>query len=68
MDKFRLSLMIFYLKELSLADEKEEFKKFYSSEVENYLHQALSFSDSNKSDILQIFEYKNSLSSDLKIA
>ena len=68
MDKFRLSLMMFYLKELSLADEKEEFMKFYTPEVQRDLHKALSFSDSNKEDILQILEYGNNLSSSLKVA
>ena len=68
MDKYRQSLMIFYLKELSLADEKEEFKRFYTPEIQNYLHSALAFSDSNKEDILQILEYGNNLSNDLKVA
>ena len=68
MDKFRQSLIVFYLKELSLADEKEEFLKYYTPEIQNYLQSALSFSDSNKEDILQILDYGNNLSNDLKIA
>ncbi len=68
MDKFRQSLLVFYLKELSLADEKEEFLKFYTPDIQKYLHSALSFSDSNKEDILQILEYGNNLNSELKIA
>ena len=68
MDNFRQSLIVFYLKELSLADEKEEFLKYYTPEIQNYLQSALSFSDSNKEDILQILDYGNNLSNDLKIA
>ncbi len=68
MDNFRQSLLVFYLKELSLADEKEEFLKFYTPEIENYLQRSLSSSDSNKEDILQILSYGNSLNDSLKVA
>ncbi len=68
LDNFRQSLLVFYLKELSLADEKEEFLKFYTPEIENYLQRSLSSSDSNKEDILQILSYGNSLNDSLKVA
>ena len=68
MDNFRQSLLVFYLKELSLADEKEEFLKFYTPEIENYLQRSLSSSGSNKEDILQILSYGNSLNDSLKVA
>lgn len=68
MDNLRQSLLVFYLKELSLADEKEEFLKFYTPEIENYLQRSLSSSDSNKEDILQILSYGNSLNDSLKVA
>ena len=68
LDNFRQSLLVFYLKELSLADEKEEFLKFYTPEIENYLQRSLSSSDSNKEDILQILYNINSLNDSLKVA
>ncbi len=68
MDSYRQSLMIFYLKELSLADEREEFMKFYTPQVEGMLHSLLSFPDANKEDIIQIIEYGNSLHTSMKVA
>ncbi len=68
MDSYRQSLMIFYLKELSLADEREEFMKFYTPQVEGMLQSLLSFPDANKEDIIQIIEYGNSLHTSMKVA
>ena len=68
LDSFRQSLMIFYLKELSLADEKEEFMKLYNSQIEGMLHSLLSFDDVNKEDIIQILDYSNSLQDSMRVA
>ncbi len=68
MDSFRQSLLIFYLKELSLADEKEEFKKFYNAQVEGMLQSLLSFDETNKEDIIQILQYGNQLQTSMKVA
>ena len=68
LDKFRQSLVIFYLKELSLADEREEFLRLFDSNTEKMLHSLLSFSDSNREDIIQILDYNNHLKNDLKVA
>ena len=68
MGSFRQSLLIFYLKELSLADEKEEFKKFYNAQVEGMLQSLLSFDETNKEDIIQILQYGNQLQTSMKVA
>ena len=68
LDSFRQSLLIFYLKELSLADEKEEFKKFYNAQVEGMLQSLLSFDETNKEDIIQILQYGNQLQTSMKVA
>lgn len=68
LDKYRQSLIVFYLKELSLADEKEEFMKLYDSKMEKMIHSLLSFEEYKKEDIIQILEYGNSLHSSMKIA
>ena len=68
LDSFRQSLLIFYLKELSVADEKEEFKKFYNAQVEGMLQSLLSFDETNKEDIIQILQYGNQLQTSMKVA
>ena len=68
MDSFRQSLLIFYLKELSLADEREEFKKFYNAQVESMLQSLLSFDETNKKDIIQILQYSSQLQTSMKVA
>ena len=68
LDSFRQSLLIFYLKELSLADEREEFKKFYNAQVESMLQSLLSFDETNKKDIIQILQYSSQLQTSMKVA
>ena len=68
MDSYRQSLMIFYLKELSLADEREEFMRFYTPQIEGMLQSLLSFSDVKKEDVIQILTYANSLQTSMKVA
>ena len=68
MDSYRQSLMIFYLKELSLADEREEFMRLYTPEIEGMLHSLLSFSDVKKEDVIQIITYANGLQTSMKVA
>ena len=68
LDSYRQSLMIFYLKELSLADEREEFMRFYTPQIEGMLQSLLSFSDVKKEDVIQILTYANSLQTSMKVA
>jgi len=68
LDNYRQSLLVFYLKELSLADEKEEFIKYYNSDVERMIHDMLIKGLSNKEDLIQILDYGNSIENSLKVA